>query len=568
MRSHRLRVPSLLLAMGLGSPLIGCNGAVEDPLVLTAESQTPCTNDDPFVCAPRATPAWARALEPRAADGSGNNLRHPAWGAAGQPLRRYSTVSYTDGVSSPARDNGPNPRLVSSAVSAQTGSTPNSVGASDLVWQWGQFLDHDLDLSTDPNDGTVEVFDIAVPTGDPYFDPYGRGGATIPLSRSGFIVGSAPRQQLNKLTSFIDASNVYGSDAVRAAALRAKDGTGRLKTSAGNLLPFNSDNLPNANGPVSDPRSLFVAGDVRANEQVGLTSIHTLWMREHNRIAGLLHAELPQLTDEQIYQTARTLVIAEIQHITYDHWLPILIGADGIEPYSSYDSHVDATVENLFTNLYRVGHTLLSPSLLLVGNDGGPVLGGNIALKDAFFKPDFFIEGMGIDPVLLGQATQRAQEIDPFVVDAVRNFLFGQPGQGGLDLVSLNLQRGRDHGLPSYNQARLDYGLDAVSRFSQISRNRQITAKLASVYRRVDDVDPWIGALSEDHVPGAMVGPLLQAVIGDQFARARDGDRFWYERYLPQYLVEWTKKQTLAMVIKRNTAIGGAIQADAFRATR
>jgi peroxidase len=566
MSLHRLRVPSLLLALGAG---VGCNGGVDAPGAVSAESTPSCTADDPFICAPKATPNWARTLEARSADGTGNNKRHPTWGAARQPLRRNSTVAYSDGVSTPARANGPSPRLVSSTVSPQSGTMPNSVGASDLIWQWGQFLDHDLDLSTDPNDdGTVEVFNITVPTGDPYFDPSAQGGATIPLNRSGFIAGSSPRQQLNKLTSYIDGSMIYGSDATRAAALRANDGTGRLKTSAGNLLPFNVDDLPNVNGPVSDPRTLFVAGDVRANEQVGLTSMHTLWMREHNRIAGLLHGEFPQLTDEQVYQTARSVVIAEVQHITFDQWLPILLGPDGVDAYRGYDSSVDATVENLFTNLYRVGHTLLSPSLLLLGNDGRPVLGGSIALKDAFFKPDFFIEGMGIDPVLLGQATQRAQEVDPFVVDAVRNFLFGQPGQGGLDLVSLNLQRGRDHGLPSYNQARRDYGLFPLTRFSQISSNKQIVAKLASVYRSVDDIDPWIGALAEDHVSGALVGPLLQAVVGDQFQRARDGDRFFYESYLPQYLVEWTKKQTLAMVIKRNTAIGDVLPADAFHAPR
>jgi hypothetical protein len=149
-------------------------------------------------------------------------------------------------------------------------------------------------------------------------------------------------------------------------------------------------------------------------------------------------------------------------------------------------------------------------------------------------------------------------------VGEVQNFLFGAPGSGGLDLVSLNIQRGRDHGLPSYNRARQDYGLPAVSGFSGITANQGVQLNLASVYNTVDDIDPWIGAVAEDHLPGAMVGPLLSAVIYDQFERIRDGDRLWYENTLPPALVGWVQTQTLSMVIRRNTTIGDELADNAF----
>ena len=101
-----------------------------------------------------------------------------------------------------------------------------------------------------------------------------------------------PRQQINEISAWIDASNVYGSDLERATALRTLDGTGRLKTSAGNLLPFNTEGFANAGG--SGP-TLFLAGDVRANEQIGLTAMHVLFMREHNRPVSYTHLTLPTI---------------------------------------------------------------------------------------------------------------------------------------------------------------------------------------------------------------------------------------------------------------------------------
>ncbi len=71
---------------------------------------------------------------------------------------------------------------------------------------------------------------------------------------------------------------------------------------------------------------MFLAGDIRANEQVGLTSVHTLFMREHNRLADLIKAVDPGLSDEDIYQKARKIVGAQMQIITYNEFLPALLG--------------------------------------------------------------------------------------------------------------------------------------------------------------------------------------------------------------------------------------------------
>jgi hypothetical protein len=491
----------------------------------------------------------------RSIDGSGNNPVHPDWGKAGTMLRRATACEYEDGLSAPAGSTRPSARAVSNAIVAQVGSIPSPGRASDFVWQWGQFIDHDLDLT-----GTAvpaEEFDIPVPLGDPFFDPNSTGTQVIPLMRSLYAVDpNGVRQQINENTAWIDASMVYGSDDVRAQALRAPGG--KLASSAGNLMPFNVNGLPNAGG--TSP-TLFLAGDVRSNEQVGLTAVHTLFVREHNFWASLFGLFLD---DESTYQMARMIVTAEIQAITYREFLPALLGPNAMPPYLGYDSSVDPTIETFFsTASYRFGHSMLSPVLLRLDQSLRPIAAGHLPLASAFFAPQE-ITSQGIDSLLRGLAHQTAQNVDPEIVDAVRNFLFGPPGAGGFDLAALNIQRGREHGLPDYNQARADYGLPRRTSFAEISSDPSVVAALASTYASVDEIDAWVGGLAEDHLPGALVGELVAKVLVDQFTRARDGDRFFYQGALPQPLALAVESQTLAVIIRRNTQVRGELQRDVF----
>lgn len=494
----------------------------------------------------------------RTIDGAGNNGQHPEWGAADTVLLRLVQPDYADGAQAPAGEDRPSPRAISNAVVAQGGPIPNSRGVSDYLWMWGQFLDHDV--TETPLAVPAEPFDIPVPVGDAWFDPQGTGLVTLPLDRSSYDVIGGVRQQVNFITAFIDASNVYGSEDERAHDLRTLDGTGRLRTSAGDLLPFNVNELPNA--PNSDP-SLFIGGDIRANEQVALTAMHTLFVREHNHWADRF-AALGSLDGETIYQYARALVAAEMQAITYREFLPVLLGDHALPPYLGYRPEVDPSIANEFATAgYRVGHTMLSPQLLRIQADGSTHPAGNLPLAQAFFNPQEILS-IGIDPYLRGLSRQLAQEVDPFVVDDVRNFLFGPPGAGGLDLPALNMQRGRDHGLPGYNDIRAALGRPRAASFADVSSSAEVQTRLAQVYSGVDDVDAWLGFLCEDHVPGAMVGPTLHILLSDQFLRLRDGDRFWYRAYLPSRIAAFVERQTLARIIRRNTGIGSELQDDVF----
>lgn len=473
-------------------------------------------------------------------DGTGNNVKHSNWGSAGSAFLRIAEAAYADGISAPSGADRPNPRDISNALMSQLVATESATGMSNFVYAWGQFIDHDIDLTDTAT--PAESFDITVPTGDAYFDPQGTGTRTISLSRSNWDPATGtgttnPRQQVNSITAYIDGSMVYGSSQATADSLRTFEG-GKLKTSEGNLLP------------VED--SMFVAGDVRASENPELMSLQTLFMREHNRLAEEIGQSDPSLTDEQIYQKARQRVIAEIQAITYNEFLPALLGPNALKRYSGYKPNVNVGISNEFaTAAFRVGHTMVGNDTDFLDDQGNPVR-DSVLLKDAFFNISILQE-TGIDPVLKYLASDRAEEIDTQIVDSLQNFLFGAPGQGGLDLASLNIQRGRDHGLADYNTTRAAFGLPKVTSFAQITSNPEVQQKLEDLYGDVNKIDLWVGGLAEDHVKGGNVGETFARIIADQFMRLRDGDRFYYQNAFKGAELREIQNTKLSDILKRNT---------------
>ncbi len=517
--------------------------------------------------------APAIAQEFRSINGLGNNIDNPEFGEAETELIRILPTDYEDGFNS-IRETGstgnplPNVRSISNSVSDQTEFVPNFLNASDWIWQWGQFIDHDLDI----NEGSPILSpaeDILLPDIDPITfpdDDPSDPGRVLPFIRVPAAEGtgtdpSNPRQQINEITSFIDASQVYGSEDERVSLKRTcldecflgNPGDGRLISSFDpfgtdgaffdggsdplistneELLPLNRSDSPNANAVGLPTEELFIAGDIRPNEQIGLTAVHTLFLREHNRLAIEIAEQNPELNGDEIFDRARELVAVQMQVITYNEFLPILLGTTLLEDYDGYDPTVDPGVSNEFANgAFRVGHTLLSPELQLADPETGENI-GSVALQDAFFNPAFVAEN-GVDSILLGLTTQVAQEVDTQVVDDVRNFLFEAP-TGGVDLVSTNLKRGREVGIPGYNDARRELGLDPVTSFLTtdtelgITSDAETAARFASVYESVEDVDLWIGGIGEDAFNGGLVGELFHTIIADQFLRSRDGDRFFY----------------------------------------
>jgi peroxidase len=474
-------------------------------------------------------------------DGVGNNEEDVNLGAAGEQFIRIAPSAYADGLSEPARLDQANARDISNILSAQDESVINDRFITSMWFQWGQFLDHDIsrDFVVAPEQGTpTESLDIS---------------EDFPFNRTPYDPDTGTtdaREHLNRITAFIDGSVVYGSSESRAMSLRTLEG-GRMRSTdsaVGELLPFNTTGLTNVPAPIPN---FFVAGDVRSNENIGLTSMQTLWVREHNRLAGEIAANdfaSEDLTDaeidEEIFQRARQIVMGLIQNITYNEFLPSTLGFNAIPTYSGYDPSVNPQLSNGFAAaVYRIGHTTLSNELL-IGSEGE-----SIPLAEAFFQPGVVVEH-GIDPILEGLTLQQMEEVDALIVDAVRNFLDDGPG---FDLAAINIQRGRDRGLPDFNTMRQAIGLNRIDSFSQLTSNQELAGMFEDVYGSPDNADPWIAMIAEDHVPGTMVGETIYAYMVDQFTRLRDGDRFYFENALEEDLAGEIKATRLSDVIERNT---------------
>jgi hypothetical protein len=524
----------------------------------------------------------------RSITGFGNNIANPTWGQAGTDLLRVSPVAYADGISTPSQPNSLGPREISNNLNNQSNpifsgadnlGAPQSLSLSDFAYVWGQFIDHDMDLTPT---GSGVAFNIPA---DPTRTNDSMGVEPFTRSTSDPATGTStrnPLQQINADTSYLDLSQVYGSSQIVADALRTFSG-GLLKTSPGNLLPLNNltyftqeqlNALNMANDAHQVPDSqLFAAGDVRANENIELTAMQTLFVRNHNRIAKELQGLHPNWSDEQLYQEARKLNIATEEMITYNEFLPAILGPNALSAYAGYQSNVNASIATEFSTVgFRFGHSLLSNTVGRNKNDGtdiaDPTGSADVNLTADFFDPNLLVPSLGVDPltghatsnigaVLKADADNAANEMDLLLIDEVRNVLFGIPNGPGTDLAARDVQRARDDGIGTYNQVRVAYGLSPVKSFADITSNVAVQQALQATYGTVDKIDPFEGMLAEDHVAGADLGPTIQAILARQFAALRDGDRFFYlnENLTRQENNILQGNDTLAQVIEDNTAI-------------
>ena len=302
--------------------------------------------------------------------------------------------------------------------------------------------------------------------------------------------------------------------------------------------------------------------------------MHTIWVREHNRIATILRSTNPQMSSDQIFQTTRNIVIAMIQKITYKDYIPLLLGdrsADLIPAYTGYDDMIEPNLPNSFaTAAYRFGHSQLQPFFERLDGSYKSIPAGPLSLVDAFFDTSQFKDNGGTDPILRGLLTKNARLVDEFLNSVLTSRLFSEDQSiPGLDLASLNIQRGRDHGLPSYltwkQWAKAKCGVE--SEF----RNQLTQIHLLQTYGSLNNVDLFVGGLAEEPLPGGVVGAVFGCIFAQTFVPLRDGDRFYYENpegSMPLFTSaqrEEIEKASLSRVICDNTDID-EVQPNAFMA--
>uniref|UniRef100_A0AC34R0Q7 Thyroid peroxidase n=1 Tax=Panagrolaimus sp. JU765 TaxID=591449 RepID=A0AC34R0Q7_9BILA len=473
------------------------------------------------------------------------------------PFRRLLSPIYENGFNTPVGWDPdrlyfgfkkPNPRSVSLELVGTPTITPHH-RFSAMLMQWGQFLDHDITffatalarqtymtgaICNKTCENVDPCFNIPLPLNDPKRREHRHMKyPCIEFERSAAICGSGEtspifqqvthREQVNIITAFIDGSNVYGSTEVDALDLRdlfSDHGLLRfdiVSSSQKPYMPFEKDSGMDCrrNRSVANPIRCFLAGDFRANEQLGLTAMHTLWFREHNRIASKLLEMNADWDGERIYQETRKIIGGMMQHITFKHWLPLILGQDGYErwigEYKGYDSNVDPSISNEFaTAAFRFGHTLINPRLERLGKNFETISSGPIMLHEAFFAPERMLSEGGIDPLLRGLfASPLKKPLSHQLLNKeLTEKLFHRATDVALDLAAMNIQRGRDHALPGYVEYRRFCNLSVPESWEQLEldfEDQTIISKLRKLYGHPGNLDLWVGGVLEKRLPDALM---------------------------------------------------------------
>ena len=297
--------------------------------------------------------------------------------------------------------------------------------------------------------------------------------------------------------------------------------------------------------------------------------MHTIFVREHNRIVKEFGNINTNWDGERKYQEARKIVGAILQKITYEDFLPLILGPNSLKPYNYYQPNVNPGIFNSFaTAAFRFGHSLIRPTFDILNKNFEPIA-DPLPLRLAFFN-NTLIKKLGIEPFLLGLLANSSEKFDRELANDLLEELFQRPNSTGLNLAALNIQRGRDHGLPGYNSFRVACGLKSASTFYD-TRNEIKNFRTRLILKKLYNDDParadlWVSLLAEDPVRDGVVGPTAKCIIQKQMEALRDGDRFFYLNkfvFSSKQLRE-IKKSSLSRVYCDNLKTIVSIQENAF----
>lgn len=486
----------------------------------------------------------------RTYNGSCNNLEHTWWGQSESPYKRLLPSLYDDQVDEPrvkskCSEYLPNSRRVASHVFKHTPGIDDEL-ISDrtlLLAHFGHFVHNDLSHIAQSTDQTgyrkickcrsheVDCFNIPIPNDDTINqDQECMSYVRSFVSAREFDCSLGPREQLNLASAWLDLSQVYGSNEEKALALRTLS-NGTLKSQidpvSGEILSQSIEDCDQSQQAVEYSRRVkcLISGDSRTEDDVWLTSLTTLWLREHNRIARVLSQFNSHWSDEKVYQTTRRIVIAEYQNIVYSEYLPALLGKHLSELFDL------PSYENGYFNRHQAD---LYPQILNEYTAGcGPIWQAFFNSKQSMADPDLFkiydkpisfflfnnnhykrsinetLRGSLIDPTLgLGRLS-----INNYLNDWYWNDMYSNDSKRWSS-PALDIQRGRDHGLPGYNKYRKAVGLSEAKSFDEFKNiDKWALKKLKSVYACPDEIDLFVGLMSEMPIRGGLLGASAASII-------------------------------------------------------
>uniref|UniRef100_A0A8C1VKQ7 NAD(P)H oxidase (H2O2-forming) n=1 Tax=Cyprinus carpio TaxID=7962 RepID=A0A8C1VKQ7_CYPCA len=439
-------------------------------------------------------------------DGWYNNLADHDRGAADAALVRLFPAQYTDGVYLPRQEpHLPNPRQISNIATSGQSGLMSYRNRSVLSVAFGYHVWSEISESRRPG-CPPEFMHIKVQKKDPVFGSNSSQPVLLQFQRAEWdpSTGNSPNNPRTQV-SWIDGSSIYGSSSSWCDALRVFS-RGLLASGSSQDMPRRSSSgylMWSTPDPSTSPGSqeLYEFGNAWANENIFTVTEGIIWFRYHNYLASKLHEEHPSWSDEELFQNARKKVIATFQH----------------RLSAGYQKYVDPGISAEFeAAAVRFGLTLAPPGVY------------KRYISQITFNPNLQ-SSQDVDELIMGMASQIAEREDNIIVEDLRDYMYGPLRFSRSDAVALTIQRGRDFGLPSYNQIRESLNMRPVNSWNEINpklNNTQVL-ELAELYENdTSRLDLFVGGLLESQEGP---GPVFSTIILDQFERIRNADRFWFE---------------------------------------
>nr|UYG55621.1 peroxidase 3 [Geocoris pallidipennis] len=525
----------------------------------------------------------------RTFNGSCNNELHPSWGSAFTAYSRILPASYMDGIWEP-KEKGMVAKLanaveISEGVQKKTGKILKDITLNTA--SWAGLVAYDMSHT---------VSNRMFSTGDPIIccegnkwklSPRHRHPLCMPVTdkketkcfdyvRSMLAPSEdhrfGPADQMNGASHFLDGSGIYGTTNEVSLSLR----TGNM----GQVRVINLDGEKSMPHLISSSSQNYpFTGEMRLNTDVISAVMHVVLINEHNRVAEELSKINPKWDDEKLYQEARRIVIAELQHITYNEWLPVLLGNREVSrkelhiPEAGYaevyNPKTRPSVANSFANAaMRFIVSLLDEKIHLFNEERIP--SGNISLRFSLIEPKMLAEKEQLASLVRSLSTQNCQANDLYFPEAVTKYLYSSANGTGFNYLSMDIQRGRDHGLPPYVAFRKLYGLPSESFDDLIPSIRaEVVSNLKKTYEKVSAIDLIVGGLAETPLRGSLLGPVFSNIIAQQMVVTRTGDRYFYDNKNQPYpfseeQLEGIRQISLARLLCDNTSVK-KMQPHAFR---
>jgi hypothetical protein len=517
---------------------------------------------------PRPEPSPdGRHLRARTDDGSFNDLEQPAMGMAGTRFGR--NVPLQDAFPDENTILTPNPRTLSRQLLTRDEFRPATI-LNVLAAAWIQFENHDW--FSHGNNQTQKKFELPLAEDDDWpedYRPLEIGQTAVDETRAG--TNSGPPTFINHVTHWWDGSQIYGSDRDTVERLRSHQ-DGKLIIGTDGLLPLDDNGIDSTG--------------FNDNWWVGLTLLHTLFVKEHNVICDRLKHEYPSWSDEQLFDHARLINAALTAKIHTAEWTPAILplpatdialnvnwsgflGEDfryifghigegdllsGI-PGSSTEHHAAPYyLTEEFVSVYRM-HPLIPDDYQYYS------LEGQLLQEKNFFESSgqrtrAIVNEVGMDNLFysLGIAHPGALTLHNYP-----RFLQMHKRDNGevFDLAAVDILRDRERGVPRYNRFRELLGRGRVNTFEEITSNPVWAKELRDAYSGdIDSVDLMVGMFAEDLPEGFGFSDTAFRVFILMASRRLKSDRFFSKDYRAEiytpFGLEWIYRNNLCTLLQRH----------------